>query len=247
MKTDFRWTLAALALFVTACDKQASTEAPAGGNAAAAVAAPAGQDWTETVVATPEGGFRMGNPDAPVKLVEYASLTCPHCAEFAREGVEALKANYIRTGKVNLEFRSFLLNPVDAAASLVVVCQGPGPVFKLIDQLYADQQTWGTKFSTVPEAEVQRISALPETERFEALAKAGGLDQFFAARGIPQAKIQACLADKAALDRLVQLRERGVKEDGVTGTPTFLINGKLVDGAFNWATLEPKLREALGG
>ncbi|MFL6763858.1 MAG: thioredoxin domain-containing protein, partial [Sphingomicrobium sp.] len=65
-------------------------------------------DWTRAVAATPEGGFRMGNPAAPVKLVEYGSLACPHCRHFEATGYKPLIQNYVRTGRVSYEFRNFL-------------------------------------------------------------------------------------------------------------------------------------------
>ena len=88
-------TISALALTVAACGEKTATPA---GDAPAAVAAPAGQNWVDTVTATPEGGFRMGNPNAKVKLVEYASLTCSHCAHFHTQILPDLKKKWIDTG-----------------------------------------------------------------------------------------------------------------------------------------------------
>ncbi|MDB5718197.1 MAG: protein-disulfide isomerase-like protein [Sphingomonas bacterium] len=245
MTKGFAATAMALVLMLGGCGKQDDSAAPAAsadGSAAAAPAA-AGQDWTQTAAVTPEGGYRMGNPDAAVKLVEYASFTCPHCAAFAAEAGEKIQA-LVRKGSVSWEFRPFLLNAMDVAPSLLAGCQGPEPFFKLAEQLYADQQNWAIKYQSLSQAEVQRIQALPENQQFLELAKAGGLDQFFRTRGLPSAKAEACLTDKAGLDRLVALRERGASKDGVTGTPSFLINGKLAADTFDWATLEPKLKAA---
>ena len=110
--------VAGMAVATTACgDKTAdsTTAAPADTTAAATPAAtataapataasPAGQDWTTVVAATPEGGFRMGNPNAPVKLVEFASLTCPHCQEFHEAGQPTIKDKYVATGKISYEY-----------------------------------------------------------------------------------------------------------------------------------------------
>jgi protein-disulfide isomerase len=244
MKTGTVILSVTLALALAGCGKKDETAAPAATQAAAApVAAPGGQDWTEMVAATPEGGFRMGNPDAAVKLVEYASFTCPHCAAFEAEASEKIQA-LVKKGSLSWEFRPFLLNAMDVAPSLLVGCQGPGPFFKLAEQLYADQQNWAMKYQGLSQADVQRIQALPEAQQFSALAKAGGLDQFFAARGLPAAKAEACLTDKAAADRLVALRDRGTNQDKVTGTPTFIINGQTAADTYDWAALEPKLKAA---
>jgi protein-disulfide isomerase len=245
MKTVRMISIAALALTLAACGKKDDAAAPAATTAASTAAAPAvgGQNWTETVSVTPDGGFRMGNPDAAVKLVEYASFTCPHCAAFEAEASEKIQA-YVQKGTVSWEFRPFLLNAMDVAPSLLAGCQGAGPFFKLAEQLYADQPNWAMKYQQLAQAEIQRIQALPETQQFSALAKAGGLDQFFGARGLPAAKAEACLTDKAATDKLVALRGIGTDRDGVTGTPTFLINGTNAKDTYEWATLEPKLKAA---
>lgn len=248
MKMMMRFGAAAVALLAVAgCDKQdASSPADTKSAAAPAIPAPAGQNWTEQVTMTPQGGFLMGNPNAPVRLVEYASLTCPHCRDFTAQASDPLRDKYVKTGQVSWEFRNFVLNPLDVAATLLARCQGPGPYFKLAEQIYADQEQWMAKFNAAGEAELQRISALPQDQQFVALAKAAGLDQFFRARGLPEAKGMACLQDKAALDKIVALRDLGTNQDKVTGTPSFVINGKLQDGVYDWTGLEAKLREALG-
>jgi protein-disulfide isomerase len=247
MKITMRLGMVALALAAAGCDKKDAGSTPAGSaKAVPAIAAPNGGDWTEQVSATPQGGFLMGNPNAPVKLIEYASLTCPHCRDFTKNAADPLRDKYVKTGQVSWEFRNFVLNPLDVAATLLARCQGPGPFFKLSEQTYADQDAWVKKFNDAGEAELKRISALPEDQQFLALAKASGLDQFFRARGLPEAKINACLADKGALQRIVALRELGTNEDKVTGTPAFLLNGELQENVFDWPTLEGKLREKIG-
>lgn len=248
MKIDFRWAVAALALTAAGCGKQDATDnAAAAGNASAAATAPAGKDWTETVVKTPEGGFRMGNPDAPVKLVEYASLTCPHCADFSEHGVPKLREDYVRTGKVSWEFRTFVLNPVDVSISLLARCQGEGPFFKLVEQTYAEQKNWAPNISKISNAEITRIQGLPESQQFGALATAAGMDEFFRARGLSKEKADQCLADKAGLDQILAIRERGANQDKITGTPSFLINGKLAEGVYDFNSLSAALNTALGG
>ena len=247
MKTMLRLGMAALALTAAACDKKVGDNAPAASaKSVPGIPAPNGGDWTEQVTATPQGGFLMGNPDAPVKLVEYASLTCPHCRDFTEHAADPLREKYVKTGRVSWEFRNFVLNPLDVAATLVARCQGPQPYFKLAEQLYADQENWVKTFNDAGEAELKRISALPEDQQFVALIKASGLDRFFRARGVPEARIESCLKDKAALQKIVALRDLGSNQDKVTGTPSFVINGELQENVFDWPTLEGKLNGALG-
>jgi protein-disulfide isomerase len=238
----------AAALLLAGCGDSGSGGNASGNNTASAapVAPPANGDWSQTVVETPEGGFRMGNPNAQVKLVEYASLTCPHCAEFSEEASGPL-GNMVKTGQVSWEFRHFMLFPTDPGMSLLSRCQGPGPFFALTEQIYADQRNWSSKVQALPEAEIQRLQSLPPEQQVTAIVKSAGLDQFFRQRGIPQAKIDQCLGDQQGLQKLAALTNLGSQE-GVTGTPSFFINGKIVELANTaiWPQLEPKLREALG-
>ncbi len=212
------------------------------------IAAPNNGNWTQVVQETPEGGYRMGNPDAPVKLVEYASLTCPHCAEFSEEGGPPLVNDYVKKGQVSYEFRHYLLFPTDPGMSLLSRCQGPGPFFALTDQIYADQANWSGKVQSLPSSELQRLQALPPEQQVAGIVKGAGLDQFFRQRGLPQAKIEACLTDQQGLQKLASLSKLA-EQEGVTGTPTFFINGNMVplENRAIWPQLEPALRQAIGG
>lgn len=235
----------AVLLATAGCDRKTNAPASPQGNTAA-VEAPAGTNWSETVSLTPEGGYLMGNPDAPVKLVEYASLTCPHCRDFSRDATMTLRDNYVKSGKLSWEFRSFALNPIDVAATLLATCQEPGAVFKLVEQTYAEQDKWVLPFQKLSQEEQNKIAAMPESQQFLGLAKAGDLDGFYRVRGLPAAKAEACLTDKAKIDAIVAMRDRGIKEDKVEGTPTFLINGEKVDEPPSWTALEPVIRKAIG-
>ena len=209
------------------------------------IAAPNDGDWTEIVSETPEGGFRMGNPEAPVKLVEYGSLSCSHCAEFAEQAGTPLRENYVKTGRVSWEFRPFLLFPSDPGVTMLLRCQGASPFFQLSDQLYADQANWlGALQRAVPGAEAQ-LQSMSGSQRSAALVRMAGLHEFFRGRGMPQARIDSCLADEKALQDLLARTERATSEDRVQGTPTFLINGSKVPDAASWAALEPALRSAV--
>jgi len=207
------------------------------------IAAPNG-DWTESIAATPEGGFRMGNPAAPVKLVEYGSLTCGHCAAFSEEASGPLRDRYVKSGQVSWEFRPYLLFPTDVGISMLLRCQGAGPFFRLSEQLYADQRNWVAKLQAMPPEQQQQMEALSQQQRAAALIRAGGLDQFFRQRGMPESKIDSCLADEKGLQDLGAITERANK-DGVQGTPTFFINGEIVPETASWAALEPKLQQAM--
>ena len=209
-------------------------------------------DWTRTVVATPNG-FRMGNPAAKVKLIEYGSFTCPHCRAFQQEATAPLKAKYIATGKVSFEFRSFVRNGPDYVVSLLAACDGAPKYFATTDMLFTTQNDWIKGFEALDEAAATKLQAMPKPQQMPALAKLGGIDKFIEARGLSAAKADRCLADQAAADRLTATLKAAVETDKVEGTPTFLIDGKRqtaefigqVRGITTWQELEPRLVQAL--
>ena len=201
-------------------------------------------DWTHTFGVTPQGGFRMGNPKAKIAIVEYGSLTCPHCRHFAETATKPLLQQYVRTGKASYEFRSFVLNGIDLAATLVARCNGPAHFFPMAEQLYATQPDWIGKVQNLPKEEQDKLNALPESELMVGIAKAAGFLPVAAAHGIPAAKAQACLKDQRAATALMKIVQSGT-DLGVKGTPTFFINGKQVP-VYDWVTLQQSLKEAGG-
>ncbi|AHE56428.1 DsbA family protein [Sphingomonas sanxanigenens] len=233
-----------LSIALAACggSEGGNTSAGADGPKVAATPAPAGQDWTTTVVKTPEGGFRMGNPNAPIKLVEFGSMTCSHCADFATTGIPALKRDYIATGKVSLEYRNFVRDSFDLTASLIARCGGEAPFFALTEQMFATQAEWIGRAQS-PEAE-QALRGAAGPALLPALAKASGLDQFARQRGVSADKIAACLKDQAEAERLAKGVETASEKYNITGTPSFLINDELVPNAAAWPQLEPALKAA---
>ena len=236
---------AALALALGGCGgDDAATNGSASNAPLAQIKAPNG-DWTQTVTTTALGGYLMGNPGAPVKLVEYGSLSCGHCAKFSEEATEPLKNNYVKSGQVSWEFRPFLLFPSDPGITMLLACQGPTPFFRLADQLYAGHDEWMGKLQSVPAEQQAQLQSLPGQERAASYVRLAGLDQFFRQRGMPEAKINACLADPKGLETVMGHTSRAARDDGVSGTPTFFINGKQAEGAGTWAALEPLIRAAL--
>lgn len=243
MKAFTGSAIAALALMLAGCGEEGAVN----NQSAAApvelkqVPAPNG-DWTQMVSETPQGGFLMGNPQAPVKLIEWGSFTCPHCAEFAEKGVPALVSKYVKSGQVSFEFRNLVRDPVDLAAALLARCNGPAAFFPLTDQLFASQEEWFGKVQALSPQQQQQIGTSPQPA--VGFAAAAGLDQFARVRGVPAAKAQACLADQAQIQRFVQQNQADSQQYEITGTPNFVINGEKVD-AGDWAQLEPAIQAAL--
>ena len=248
----FTGTAALALLLLSSCGGEGNggnQQAGGSGTPAATVPAPNGGNWLEVVQETPEGGFRMGNPDAPVKLVEYASISCSHCAEFEEEGGDPLRNQYVRTGQVSWEYRPFMIFPTDPGIFMLLRCRGAEPFFQLTEQLYADQANWLGKVQQLTPAQQQQLTGLAPDQQIPALVRATGMDQFFRQRGMPEGAINSCLADQQALQKLMATTTTAQTEHKVSGTPTFLVNGETVElgnGAI-WPQLEPKLREAAGG
>lgn len=218
--------------------------APGGASAKPAKSA---HDWARTVQATPQGGFRMGNPAAPVKLVEYGSLTCPHCRAFDQTGAPTLISTYVKSGKVSYEFRSYVRDGLDMAASLVARCGGPGKFFPVASALFEDQSQWTAKVQDAPNATIERLRSLPKEKMFGEAARIAGLQAYASAKGVTTAQTSRCLADMAAVDRLAEMTGK-VKEDypDFEGTPSFILNGKLLDGVHDWEGLQGAIKGAVG-
>jgi len=234
---------APLALALAACgDKAATDGVTAEATPVAPVPAPAGTAWRDTVTVTEADGYLLGNPDAPIKLVEYASLTCPACAAFAREGSEPLKEKYVNSGRVSFELRNQIHGPHDLALAALVRCGQKEAFHPLADQVWANLETLLTPIMSNQAAVEQALNQPPE-QRLVGLAQIGGYYDFFASRGISEDQARTCLADPAAASRIAENSTRQSQELEITGTPTFLVNGQKVE-ASSWAQLEPILQRA---
>jgi protein-disulfide isomerase len=241
---------AALALVLAACGGGGNNGSAGGGGLAPGaplkkVSAPNNGDWTQVVTAT-ETGYRMGNPNAPVRLVEYASITCPHCAEFAH-GAGALTGQYVKSGQVSFEYRPHMLFPTDPGIFALLACRGPEPYFQLVEQLYADQSNWAVRTQQYAQQSGAELETMAAPARAAALVRGGGLDQFFRQRGMPQSQIDSCLANGQNLQRIADLAARASQENGISSTPTFMINDVKHENVGSWELLEPLIRAQLGG
>lgn len=247
MKPHYLAVALAAILASAACNAEKGNDAAAATTSAVKVAPPKNGDWSTVVTQTPAGGFLMGNPNATVKLVEIGALTCPHCREFDETGAAPLIDNYVKSGRVSWEFRTYLLNGLDIPAALIARCNGPKTFFPLMRAIYKDQPAWIGKIQSAPQAQLEQVQNLPPNQQWLAMAKLAGLQQWAAQHGIPSAKSNACLANQAEADKLVQMNSDVVSQyPGFRGTPSFILNGKLLDTPGTWKELEPQLRAALG-
>jgi protein-disulfide isomerase len=208
---------------------------------------PAGGDWSQVYNMTEAGGMLMGNPDAKIRLIEYGSLTCPHCREFDEKGAPVLIDKYVKSGQVAWEFRNYVRDAVDLTATLIARCNGAKTFFPLTRALFHDQEQWIGRVQQIPQDQLTRVQGLPPNQQFLELAKAAGLQDYAAARGIPVAKSSQCLSDENAVNQLVQMTSNVSNEfPEFPGTPTFVIGGKMLDKTATWEALEPQLQAALG-
>lgn len=205
--------------------------------------AQAQRDWTQVVSRTAEGGFRMGNPNAPIHVVEYLSLTCPHCADFARDAAPGLIRNHVRSGRVSLEYRNFVLNAYDLAASFLSRCAAPQDYFALNHAILAEQARWMGRVDALTAEQRRELQDLQPIQGMQRIVAWTGLDAIAARHGINAGQSRACLSDQAALDRIIEMRRAGAAL-GVAGTPSFAINGRLAANVHDWASLEPLLGAA---
>ena len=241
MKAFSGLALIALSLTLAACGKK--DESPSAADPVAAVAAPAGTSWSATVTQTPEGYFVMGNPQAKVKLVEYGSYTCSHCRDFSAEASEEIH-KIVDTGKMSFEYRNFVRDPIDVATTLLARCGGKDVFYPLSEQFFANQDAMFEKAQNLGDERYKQLMSAPPAQRFGQIAAAVGLVDFAKQRGISEDQAKQCLADTDTAEKLAKGVEAATTQYQIEGTPTFLLNGVKIDNVTNWATLQPKLKQA---
>ncbi|WP_259780864.1 DsbA family protein [Aestuariispira ectoiniformans] len=143
----------------------------------------------------------LGDPNAPVTMIEFSSLTCPHCADFHKDKLPEIKKKYIDTGKVKLVYRDFPWDQAAAAAALLARCSPPDRYFKFLDALFRNREKW--------------ISENP----IEGLTRLGKMG------GVSEDKFKACLSEGKIMDDIIKSRMEGAQKYEVSATPTFIIKG----------------------
>jgi protein-disulfide isomerase len=209
---------------------------------------PPGGTWADVVNATSAGGYLMGNPNAKVKLIEIGSLSCPHCKAFEEEGSPKLVEQYVKPGNVSWEFRPYIIHgPIDMAANLLVRCNGVKTFFPLSQALYKDQDVWMAKVQATPQDKLAEIQNLPTNQIFVTMANVLGLQDWAAARGVPQAKSNQCLSNEQMINAEVQrTSDVSTQYPDFSGTPAFIVNGTMLPKeTTTWEKLEPHLKDAL--
>ena len=204
-------------------------------------AAPAmAQNWNAEIVETGQG-YRVGDPEAPLQIIEFVSYSCSHCADFEREAEAELRYLYVHEGYAAVEVRHLIRNPIDLAAALLTECGEPDRFFDNHRAMLATQDNWMETAQGLSEAQVQRWQSGTIASRMRAIAADLGFDDLMESRGLSASQVTACLNDEARAQEIAELSRTNASEYNVPGTPSFVLNGTLLEGVHGW----PPLRQVL--
>lgn len=199
------------------------------------------RDWRTHFVQTTTGTYALGNPAAKVKLVEYVSYTCPHCAHFVEQAKPVLKDRMVRNGTVQLEIRHAVLNPADLAAVTLARCAGTRGFWGATEAMFAAQPTWLNTAGEYLRANQDTLRAMGALDQLKSIADGAGLSAMMRGRGMTRPRINACFS-QPNVDRITAISKASLEK--INATPSFAINGTVVTDVHDWAGLEPKLRAA---
>ena len=208
----------------------------------AAAAPPAG--WTRVVSWTSQGGHLIGNPQAPVRLTEYASYTCRECAAYNLQSEGVLGLAYLPSGRVAVEVRLLTETPVDLAAAMLASCGDPARFPLNHNALLRSQAKWMELLPHATAAQRQRWNHPDLGTRNRAIAADLKLYEVMGSRGYDRQALERCLADEAMAKRLKATSSAAIAT-GVAQSPGFSISGKLLESTHDWASLRPQLDESL--
>jgi len=201
----------ALAFFMFAEDGPSNGAQPSGGTSAA------------LLEAGPQGDTVLGQDDAPITVIEYASMTCSHCATFHTGTFPEVEENYIKTGKVRFILRDYPFDPIATAGAMLARCAGQERYFNFVSVLMDQQRKWA--FVEEP------------LEALKGIARQGGFSE---------ESYEACLANQDIFEHVRWVQTRASDEFGVRSTPTFFVNGEKVEGALSFNEFEAILKKHLG-
>jgi hypothetical protein len=195
--------------------------------------------WQARITRT-ERGHLIGNPTAEGRMIEFVSYTCPHCASFTREGEPGLDLTLIAPGKMSLEVRPVIRNPLDLAVSLLAGCGDAADFKDRHRRLMLSQGEWLEKARQAPRSQLEVWFRGDGNARMNA-ANALGLVDMLAKPGLPRTALHACLMDDKAAALLLENSDADRAEFAFPGTPSFALDGKLIDNVTDWKGLYPVL------
>lgn len=206
--------------------------------------APSRGNWNATVAQTPSGSHVLGNPAAQVKLTEFISYTCSHCADFDREASDRLRATGVAQGKVSVEVRHLVRDPIDMTVAMLTNCGPASKFFANHTAFLRSQDRWIAAANNASEAQQRRWTTGDLPSRLRAIAGDFGFYAIMASRGYDRLTADRCLADRAMVQKLSAQTESASKL-GIEGTPSFLINGQVLAGTHTWEQLQAQIDSRL--
>lgn len=206
-----------------------------------APAKPLARNWNTTIALTPQGTHLLGNPAAKVKLTQFVSYTCPHCAHFEAQADAPLRLAFIATGQGSVEVRNFVRDPVDMTAALLTNCGPPARFFLNHAAFLRSQGTWIAPLTRPTPTQQARWTGGSFAQRTRAIARDFGFYRIMQTRGYTAPQVDKCLADEALARRLAASTEEAGNKLFVTGTPMFAIDGVVLAGTHTWDALRPQL------
>ncbi len=209
-----------------------------------AAAAEKKANWTATVTVQPDGTHVLGNPKAKVKLDEFVSYTCSHCANFEKQADATLRLAYVQPGKLSVRVVHLVRDPVDMTVAMLTNCGDPAGFFKRHSIFLHAQDKWLPQMRNATEAQRTRWTSGDTAARFRAIAGDLGFYALMAPRGYTRTAVDRCLADDAMSQRIAA-QSAAARELGVPGTPSFAIGGALLDSVHDWPALEGAIKERL--
>lgn len=201
-------------------------------------------NWNNEIVET-AAGHRVGNPDAKVKLVAFESYTCPACGNFERQGEGALRIVYIHSGNLSLEVRHIIRDPVDLTVAMLASCGAPSKFFGNHSAFMLSQGAWLDKMSSASQATRTRWTSGAQEARRRNIAQDLGLYTIMANRGYERPELDRCLNDNAKADAMARQSVANGKTPGIDGTPSFMINGAMLEHVHGWRALQTAIDQRL--
>ena len=214
--------------------------------APSALAAPtpaekAAADWQKTVNISDSGGHVMGNPDAKYKIVEYASYTCGHCANFEIEEAPLIKSNEVAFGQVSFEMRNLLRGFDDLVVAVLARCGGKDNFFASHNYWMSAQAQWLPAVNRITPETKDKLQKRDTLGHMMGIYTDMRLAPHAAKTGISDAQARACLANVPMIQSVFDMSNEGSSVLKIAATPTFLINGAVAPGAYDYATIKPLL------
>lgn len=201
-------------------------------------------NWTATVAVAEDGTHTLGNPEAKVQLSEFVSYTCSHCASFQKQAEAPLRLAYVMPGTVSVRVVHLVRDPVDLSVALLTNCGDSAGFFERHHAFLHAQSKWLPKVQKATQAQRDRWSGTDIPASMRAIAGDFGFYDLMAQRGYDRAAVNRCLGD-LALARTIMEQRKEAGRLGVPGTPSFAVDGKLLDSAYDWPTLDAAIKAML--